>query len=229
MKLGLVRSGRASFVFLVRGCFKTAAYPSIGACVAHHSATSPHEDTRMLRQMCLDSDRVQASARPALTTVRCDENGSSGGAGGRRRGSEHKNVTAAFPSLDFFAGTPPSLSANTRSRLIHTSGANRKSGAPEPQHCLHSRVGRRPLSHEHDGLVRTLMYSAWKPHHSYSTNHEIRQSKNVCMAHVESVALVHAHVESVALVMCRSQVLSSCALTSLVIFCAHDAYAGTPT
>ena len=114
------------------------------------------------QQMRLDPDRVQTSARPASTKVKSDERGYPGGSGGERRGSERKNVTGAFPSLDYFslnsfsppASTPASLPANTSSRMMPTSGGNRKSGPPVPQHWLNSGVGRRRKAH--DGMVKYL-------------------------------------------------------------------------
>jgi hypothetical protein len=168
VQLGLVRGGRASFVFLVRGCSKTAAYPSIGACAEHHPAASPQQAAARKtssqpaasktspQQMRLDPDRVQSSARPASTTVKSDESGYLGGTGGGRRGSERKNVTGAFPSLDYFfpPTSPASLPANTSSRRMQTSGGNRKSGAPEPEHWLNSGASRRRKAH--GGMVKYL-------------------------------------------------------------------------
>lgn len=174
LQLGLARAGRELFVFLVRGCSKTAAHPSIGACAEHHPATSPQQVAARRtspqpaasktnpQQMRLDPDRVQTSARPASTKVKSDERGYPGGSGGERRGSERKNVTGAFPSLDYFslnsfsppASTPASLPANTSSRMMPTSGGNGKSGGPEPQLWLNSGVGRRRKAN--DGMVKYL-------------------------------------------------------------------------
>ena len=168
VQLGLVRGGRASLVFLVRGCSKTAAYPSIGACAEHHPAASlqqaaarktssqPAASKTSPQQMRLDPDRVQASGRPASTTVKSDQRDYPGGTSGGRRGSERKNVTGAFPSLDYFfpPTSPASLSANPSSRKMQTSGGNRKSGPPVPQHWLNSGVGRRRKAH--DGMVKYL-------------------------------------------------------------------------
>ena len=173
VQLGLVRGGRVSFVFLVRGCSKTAAYPSIGAGAEHHPATSPQQAAARKtspqpaasktspQKMRLGRDGVEASGRPASTTVKSDERGYPGGTGGGRRGSERKNATHAFPSLNYFPPpfcdtcTPASLPANTSSRMMQTSGGSNKSGGPELQHWLKSGVGRR--RNAHDGMVKYLL------------------------------------------------------------------------
>ena len=171
VRLGLERGGRPSIVFLVRGCSKTAAYPSIGASADHHppllgaaseraasAAATCQPGVRTPLRLLADSpepDQALAGARPASTPVRTppgfprERAGSPGAAGGVRGASASKHGRVLFPSMDYFAGSPVSPSASARKRMGPPGGANSKSKGGPALQSPQAGVGRhKPLDRQ---------------------------------------------------------------------------------
>jgi len=205
VKLGLERGGQPSIVFLVRGCSKTAAYPSIGASADHYpplfgtasqraasAAATLQPDVRTPLRLLLDNpepDHALVSARPASTPVRTP-----GGTPGEPGGSASKHGRVLFPSLDYFAGTPASPPASASKKTRAPGGGNSRGKGAAALQSLHAGEG---LHTSHDRLVPPFMCSPSTPHRPVRV-HRIRQEQSVSICKVvRTPALGHCQLDGV--------------------------------